>query len=114
MVDERFNMSRHFVLAAQKASCILGSINRTVISGLKEVILHLYSAFMRRHLEYCTQFWGPQHKKDMELLEQVQRRASNMIRGLEQLSFKDWLRDVGLFSLEKRKRGGTLYWPSST
>ena len=60
---------------------------------------------MRPHLEYYTQFWGPQHRKDKELLEWVRMRAIKMIRELEHLPYKDRLREMGLFSLEKAPGG---------
>jgi len=55
-------------------------------------------------MKYCIQFWGLQ--KDMELLEQVQMRATKMIRELEHLPDKDRLRELELFSLEKRRLQG--------
>ncbi|GAB0180833.1 mitochondrial enolase superfamily member 1 [Grus japonensis] len=76
LVDEKLNMSWQCALAAQKANCVLGCIKSSMTSRSREGILPLCSALVRPHLEYCIQLGGPQYKKDMELLERVQRPRS--------------------------------------
>jgi len=74
LLDEKLSMSRQCVLAAQKANRILGCTKNNVASRSREAILPLCSALVRPHLESCAQLWSPQHRKDMDLLEWVQRR----------------------------------------
>jgi len=72
----------------------VGCIKHCITSWPKEVIIPLYSALLRLHLEHCVQFWARQFKQDVKVLECLQTWATKLVKGLESMSCEEWLRTL--------------------
>ena len=83
-------------------------INRGLSYKSTEVISKLYRSYVRPHLEYSTKFWSPINEKDADMLEGLHRRATKMVPSLGNLSYKERLKRLGMFSLRRRRLRGVL------
>ena len=90
-------------IAALKGNQILGLIRRTLTYKEKQLIVPLYKAIFRPHLEYCVHAWRPYRKKDIYKLERLKRRATKIIPELRDLSYESRLIQCGLTTLETRR-----------
>jgi hypothetical protein len=107
-IHDSIKSSSHINEQVKKANQILGLIFRTLEYKTKHNIVPIYCSLVRPHLEYCVQAWAPHLKKDIIQLENVQKRAVNMIVGLRGQTYEDKLRELNLFSLTKRRLRGDL------
>lgn len=69
----------------------------------------LYTSLVRPHLEYANPIWNPYFKKHIDMIENVQRRATKMVPGLADLTYEDRLKRLKLPTLRyKRSRGDII------
>ena len=93
-------VSEQCIIAASKGNQVLGMIRRNITYKENSLIVLLYKAIVRLHLEYCIQAWSPYLRKDIYMFEKNQRRATKLIPGLRDLRYEERLKECGLTTLE--------------
>ena len=104
-ISADMKVSEKCAIAAAKGHHMFGLIRRNIVYREKELIIPLYKTIVRPHLEYCIQTWRPYRKKDIDILERVQR-ATKMIQKLRNISYEMHLNECGLTTLETRRLRG--------
>lgn len=108
VIDNKLNFSDHLAEKINKANKMVGLIRRTFVSLDEEIFKYLYVALVRPHLEYANQVWAPYLIKDIDAVENVQRRASKRVPALKNLSYEDRLKKLGLPTLAYRRARGDM------
>jgi hypothetical protein len=99
---------KHIGMVVAKANRMLGMLRKTFVSRDLRLWGNLYVSLVRPHLEYAVQVWNPTHRKNIEVLEKVQRRATRLPVGLRTLRYEERLSRMGLTTLEERRVRGDL------
>ena len=104
-MNANMKVSAQCRIAASKGNQVLGMIRRNITYKEKNLIVPLYKAIVRAHLEYCIQAWSPYLRKDIDMLEKIQR-GTKLIPGLRDLRYEERLKECGLTTLETRRLRG--------
>ena len=108
MMSNKLKWADHIQSAVSKANREIGII-RNSFKSLDLISLRLlYCSLVRPHLDYAVSVWNPYFKKDINLLEGVQRRATKLTKELKNLPYEERLRKLELTTLEKRRERGDL------
>ena len=108
MIHNSLKPSLQCNTSAKKANKVLGQMSRSLSYRDKNTWISLYKTYVRPHLEYCVQAWNPWLNKDIEMLENVQKRAVRMVTNLKGNSYEEKLKEVGLTSLAERRSRGDM------
>lgn len=108
VIDNCLSFKDHILEKVNKSNSIMGVINRTYEYLDTTSFKLLYTALVRPHIEYANQVWSPQLKKYIDMVENVQRRATRVIPGLSNLSYADRLKTLKLPTLAYRRARGDM------
>jgi len=107
-IDSDMKFSSQIAAQAKKAYKVLGMIKRNFECSNKDIFQILYSTLVRPHLEYAVQLWNPHQIGHKNKLEQVQRRATKMVKEVKKLSYEQRLTKLNLMSTETRRKRGDM------
>ena len=105
-INKSLKPSSQCFQVAAKASRVLGQMTKSFHYRDKRVWIHLYKTYVRSLMETACQAWSLRLKSDIAVLEKVQERAVNRVVGLKGRTYEEKLKEVGLLSLEDRRKRG--------
>ena len=105
-MNANMKVSEQCRIAASKGNQVLGMIRRNIAYKENSLIVPLYKAIVRPHLEYFIQSWSPYLRKYIDMLEKIQRRATKLSPELRDLRYEERLKECGLTTLETRRLRG--------
>ena len=108
IMQNNLTVSKQCAKVVDTANRVLGIIYRTFAYKPRDIILPLYTSFARPHLEYCVQVWCLHLKKDIYLIDKVQRRSKIMIVELRYLPYEETLQSLRLISVITRRLRGDV------
>ena len=103
-----WNSETHVSKIAAKANPMVGRIRNTFTYMDIDKFKAIYPSLIRSHMEYAVQAWSPQLAKDINLLEQVQHRATKLVPSLKDEPYETRLKELGLTTLKERRERGDL------
>ena len=106
--DKNLSFDPHIQRVVNKGNQMMGLIRRTFTYLEKETFTKLYKAFVRPHIEYANVIWSPHLKRQSKMIENVQRRATKILRECKNLSYEERLHYLQLHSLKGRRIRGDL------
>ena len=106
--DSELKFEEHILTKVKKANSIAGLMRRSFSYLDAKLFKRLYTTFVRPHLEYAQAVWSPHLTKHINILENVQKRATKLVDGLGLLDYKERLRIIGLPTLAYRRMRGDM------
>ena len=107
-INNKLSFDKDITEKVNKANSIIGVIRRTFEYLNLKTFRMLYVSLVRPHLEYANPVWNPYLKRHIDMIENIQRRATKLIPGLSDLSYEDRLRRPKLPSLSYRRSRGDM------
>lgn len=108
IVDTKLKFNKHISTKVNKANQTWGTIKRTFKHMNEEIFKKLFCSHVRCQLEYANQFWSPHLRKDIDIIEAVQRRATKSIPGLKDMTYEQRLKKLELPTLSYRRLRGSM------
>ena len=107
-IDAELNFEEHMSTKIIKANSIVGLIRRSFSYLDNKLFKRLYTTFVRPHLEYAQAVWSPHLIKHINMIENVQKRATKLVDGLHGLDYPKRMKKLDLPTLSYRRARGDM------